>query len=294
MEVFLFFTIRHAIQYQYRSAVFLEPLTLRLRPRSDVFQRLVSFDLAILPRPAGRSDGVDLEGNSITSLWFDGTCSQLSILATSRVETLCTNPFRFIITDQSASKVPAGYQDETKSLLEPYLHRIDPCEALDEFAADALRETDGQTVSFLSALTGLIAGRFEKIVRMTGSPRRPSVTLEQGRGACRDLAVLFMDLCRSVGLASRFVSGYTEADQSGVQRELHAWAEVYLPGGGWRGFDPTLGLAVADRHVVAAASPVPEGASPMAGTFRGDAAGSMMNYEVSVVADIEKPGEDDQ
>jgi len=284
--VYLFFTIRHAIQYQYSTAVFLEPLLVRLRPRSDAFQRLIDFDLTVLPLPAGRSDSIDLEGTSSTSLWFDGTRNQLSLIATSRVETLCTNPFGFIITAEGVRQVPAQYPEGMQRLLTPHLQRTDPSGELDSFAHQVIRESGGQTVSFLSALALRISGICEKVVRRTGEPLRPSVTLEQKRGACRDLTVLFMDLCRSVGLASRFVSGYAEADQSEVRRELHAWAEVYLPGGGWRGFDPTLGLAVADRHVVAAASPVASWASPVAGTFRGDAAGSMMEYEVSVETDV--------
>ena len=283
--MYLFFTIRHAIQYHYSTAVFLEPLLIRLRPRSDAFQRLIDFDLTVLPLPAGRSDSIDLEGNSSTSLWFDGTRSQLSLIATSRVETLCTNPFRFIITAEGVLQVPAQYPEGMQALLTPHLQRTDPSGELDSLAHQVIRETGGQTVPFLCALAQRISCTCEKVVRRTGEPLPPSVTLEQRRGACRDLTVLFMDLCRSVGLASRFVSGYAEAGQRGVRRELHAWAEVYLPGGGWRGFDPTLGLAVADRHVVAAASPVASWASPVAGTFRGDAAGSTMDYQVSVAED---------
>lgn len=238
-----------------------------------------------MPEPAGRSDTVGMEGNASTSLWFNDTCHQLSILATSRVETLCTNPFQFIITSPAASRVPAVYPDETRQFLKPYLQRVDRSDKPAALVAEAIKETEGQTVPFLCSLARIISGRFEKLVRKTGPPLLPLVTLEQGRGACRDLTVLFMDLCRSVGLASRFVSGYTGFAEKGVKRELHAWAEVYLPGGGWRGFDPTLGLAVADGHVAAAAGSAPAGALPIFGTYRGDAAGSMMNYEVSVVTD---------
>lgn len=204
-------------------------------------------------------------------------------MATSRVETLCTNPFGFIITAKDVTRVPAVYPEQMRTLLEPYLRRSDPSDDLEGFAADAIREADAQTVPFLCALARLIEARFTKVVRRSGSPVPPSVTLQQGRGACRDLTVLFMDICRTVGLASRFVSGYTDRREKGMPGELHAWAEVYLPGGGWRGFDPTLGLAVTDRHVAIAASPVAAGASATAGTFRGDASGSVMEYEVSVV-----------
>jgi transglutaminase-like putative cysteine protease len=285
MEVCLLLTIRHTIEYRYHAPVFFEPLTLRLRPRSDVFQRLIAFDLEVAPLPAGRSDCIDLEGNSSTSLWFEGMHNRFSIVATSRVETMCANPFGFIITAESASRIPVVYPEELANLIEPYLHRIDPCEEVDEWAATAIRQTNGQPVSFLCALAGQIAQEFSKVVRRTGAPLLPSVTVKERCGACRDLTLLFMDVCRSVGLASRFVSGYVEDCKSGVRGELHAWAEVFLPGGGWRGFDPTLGLAATDRHVAVAASPLPLGASPVDGTFRGDSAGSTMDYEVSVLRD---------
>ncbi len=217
MEVCLLFTIRHAIQYQYEETVFVEPILLRLRPRSDVFQRLIAFDLDILPRPAGRSDNMDLDGNSSTSVWFDGTCSQLSLVATSRVETLCTDHFAYIITEESAARVPVVYPEIMRGSLEPFLRRIDSGKELDALAEEVIRATDGETVSFLCALAAQIARRFSVVVRRDGSPLRPSVTLAQESGACRDLTLLFMDICRSLGLASRFVSGYTESARDGVR-----------------------------------------------------------------------------
>jgi transglutaminase-like putative cysteine protease len=83
------------------------------------------------------------------------------------------------------------------------------------------------------------------------------------------VSVLFMDACRTQGLAARFVSGYHEGDPDEEEKHLHAWAEVYVPGGGWRGFDPALGLAVADRHVALAAAVSPAQTMPVCGTFRG-------------------------
>ena len=93
--------------------------------------------------------------------------------------------------------------------------------------------------------------------------------MEQRQGACRDFAVLFIDACRCVGLAARFVSGYQDAYRSMGKRDLHAWAEVYLPGAGWRGYDPTRGLAVADHHVAVAAAADPQNAAPVTATYRG-------------------------
>ena len=84
-------------------------------------------------------------------------------------------------------------------------------------------------------------------------------------GSCRDYAVLFMEVCRAMGIPARFVSGYQEGDTEQESRDLHAWAEVYLPGAGWRGYDPTLGLVVSDRHIPLAASAIPSYASAIEG-----------------------------
>jgi transglutaminase-like putative cysteine protease len=92
--------------------------------------------------------------------------------------------------------------------------------------------------------------------------------------------VLFIDICRAVGLAARFVSGYQEGDADQDRRYLHAWAEVYIPGAGWRGFDPTQGMAVADRHVAVAAAADPQFASPVMATYRGN------NVEAELIADV--------
>jgi transglutaminase-like putative cysteine protease len=109
------------------------------------------------------------------------------------------------------------------------------------------------------------------IHREQGPPWPAERTLRERRGACRDLAVLFNDVCRFVGFPARFVSGYQVDVPEEARPELHAWSEVYLPGAGWRGFDPSQGLAVADRHVPLAASRTPWMASPTSGTYRGTA-----------------------
>lgn len=97
------------------------------------------------------------------------------------------------------------------------------------------------------------------------------------------MAVLFMEVCRSVGIPARFVSGYSEGDIDMERRHLHAWPEVYLPGAGWRGFDPTLGLATADRHVAVAASHSAEGATPVMGAFWNLQASSQLECQLELL-----------
>ncbi len=255
-----------------------------MRPRSDVSQRLIDFSLDVLPAPTGLSDCTELDGNFSSTMWFDDQRQTLCLLATSNVETLVTNPFVFIITDPNTCNVPVAYSDNIIDQLNPYRRRIDKGTTVDKFTDLIIRESGNQTVRFLSELAAKISTSFEIVFRRTGKPFEPAVTLRRGQGACRDLSLLFIDACRSLGLASRFVSGYTQGLPTGDDGELHSWAEVYLPGTGWRGFDPTLGLAVADKHVAVAASPDPEGAAPVVGTFRGDSAMADMRYEVLVTA----------
>ena len=97
----------------------------------------------------------------------------------------------------------------------------------------------------------------------------PGQTLAGGTGACRDMAELFVDACRAQGLAARFVSGYCESEVVDAERYLHAWSEVYLLGGGWRGFDLSLGIAVSNRHVAIAHEPSHAAARPYEGSYRG-------------------------
>jgi transglutaminase-like putative cysteine protease len=124
---------------------------------------------------------------------------------------------------------------------------------------------------------------FHHIGRPDGEPMGAAETLRSRSGACRDTAMLYVQACRSLGLAARFVSGYSMHHPEEVsEHELHAWAEVYLPGGGWRAYDPSLGLAVADGHVALAAAPDHHLAAPVSGRYRGTGVGSSMRYAVEV------------
>jgi transglutaminase-like putative cysteine protease len=151
-----------------------------------------------------------------------------------------------------------------------------------EFAATIAAGVNGQILPFLSELSRKIHQEIDMPIREVGQPLPAEQTLREKRGACRDASVLFMECCRSQGIAARFVSGYQEGDNEAERRYMHAWAEVYLPGGGWRGYDPTHGLAIADRHIAVAASARPEMAAPTRGTFRGTGAASRMHTDLKI------------
>lgn len=285
----MLYTVQHVTRYAYSSEVFLEPHTIRLRPRSDGSQDLRYFALRVNPAPAGRTDTLDAENNAVSRVWFNGVTPELTIETRFQVVTRRTNPFDFILGDRSA-RLPLIYSRDLADQLAPYRRRADVSspsgedDPVAEFAHDVAREAGYDTLAFLTALTHRMQGMMRIEIRDDGAPFAPAQTLVTRCGACRDLTVLFMDACRVMGLAARFVSGYQEGDPDTPRRELHAWAGVYLPLAGWRGYDPTLGLVVADRHVAVCASVDPEGSSPVAGTLRGTGATTKLTHEIRMTA----------
>jgi transglutaminase-like putative cysteine protease len=277
----MLFHVTHATRYEYAHPVFLEPHTFRLRPRCDGTQRVIRFQLQVHPAPRGLSEMLDADGNAVAEAWFEGVTGSLAVISTFDVETLRRNPFDYL-PGPPAAVLPLEYPAELAERLRPYLAGAAPGSRVEGLARAAAEASGREAVAFLAELNRRIHGECRGVVREDGDPRDPEETLEIRAGACRDLAVLFMAACRAAGIASRFVTGYHLASPGGGRGDLHAWAEVYLPGGGWRGFDPSKGLAAADRHIAVAAGPAPRDAAPITGTFRGSAAGSSMSAEVEI------------
>lgn len=270
----------HEIRFRYDAPVHLAPHTIRLRPRSDSWQRLERFELRLRPEPARLAEVADAEGNQVAHAWFSGATDTLAIRSKFEVETLREDPFDYLVLDERALRLPLTYAAELRPHLAPAIRRQEPRDpAVEEFAAAVASQAEGRTLPFLAGLSSEIARTHAWVVRPQGGAAEPGATLRARRGACRDLAVLFLACCRSQGVAARFVSGYQEGGPGGEQ-QMHAWAEVYLPGGGWRGYDPTQGLAVADRHVAVAASSDQRLAAPTQGAFGGRAAALPMEYAV--------------
>jgi transglutaminase-like putative cysteine protease len=158
-----------------------------------------------------------------------------------------------------------------------------PALQIAQFAARLARKANHDTEAFLSALNEALHSEFQREIREHGAPQPPEVTLQRRCSACRDLAVLFMLVCRTEGIAARFVSGYqARAEIERERRYMHSWPEVYIPGGGWRGFDPVHGTAVGDAHVALAASREASGAAPIEGTYFGPGDTSRMSVEPKI------------
>lgn len=285
----MLFHIDHSTEYRFTRPVFFEPHSFRFQPRSDAAQRVLRYQLEIDPTPVGVTTSLDADGNLVTQAWFEGLHDRMTIHASSEVETLRENPYDYLLTPENA-RLPVGYQPFEQTQLSHAMKRVnvptvcDPVRELAEKVRDAARY---ELVPFLTRLSTTICERFKLVRRETGTPWPAVTTIEQRQGACRDLAVVFVDACRCVGLAARFVSGYQDAYRSMGKRDLHAWAEVYLPGAGWRGYDPTRGLAVAEHHVAVAAAADPLLAAPVTATYRGNDVESELQTEVSIESHAE-------
>ena len=171
-------SIRHELRFSYTKPVFLEPTLVRLRPRDDFSQKLERFDLEVDPQPAGRSDELDLLGNSGSLLWFNEQCPSLTLKVRSQVETLLTNPFNYLVTDPQTLKLPARYNQENRLALNPYLYRHQPDKAVEDLAQSLLMESDDNTLNYLYHATDFISREFQHV-----SPRQ-----RRGLGAGQDPA----------------------------------------------------------------------------------------------------------
>jgi transglutaminase-like putative cysteine protease len=277
------FEIDHHTRYDYSSPVALGPQTVRLRPRPDGGVRELVWTLTLDPRPRVRSDQLDAEGNLVSRLWFSGETQHLEVGVHLRAETSRANPFDFV-PDLGANRLPMDYAPAEVFALAPYRDQATPDPAVRELLGRIEAASDGSPVGFLTGLNAWIYRQIEREIRDLGAAQPPAQTLRLGRGACRDQTVLFVAAARGAGLAARFVSGYQDKSAMKTDRRyLHAWPEVYLPGGGWRAFDPTRGIVVADGHVPVAASATPTGAAPVEGSYFGNAK-SEMDFHLSILA----------
>ena len=252
------YRIVHHTRYHYPEPVQLGSHILRLQPRVDGSQQLHYFTCEIIPTPSKAIDWLDLNGNVCRQLWFANTdITTLTMASQCDVETLRSNPFDYL-APAWAITAPVDYPQSLQRQIAPYLTAAySDSPAVIDWAHQLLHQVDSNVSLFLTHLTQTIYQTCAYQTRHHGPPWPPGIVLAKQQGTCRDFTVLFMAACRAVGLAARFVSGYQRGDADQEAHDLHAWPEVYVPGGGWRGFDPTLGLAVADGHIALAAAADP-------------------------------------
>ena len=209
----------------------------------------------------------------------------LKIEAKILVEIQEFNPFNFLIHPPEYSTLPFVYGKKTKELLKPALKTSFPSEPMKQLTQNILRETNHQTLPFLTELTKRIHQIFTVESREKGAPHRPEYTFLKGKGSCRDLAWMQIHMLRSLGIASSFTTGYLYLDGNNPSFELHAWVEVYLPGAGWMGFDPSHGLLAGKYHIPVASSSFYSRTMPVSGTIRGKAKNKLTNQlEITLIS----------
>jgi transglutaminase-like putative cysteine protease len=261
--------IRHLTHYQYAEPVTLLPHTLHLRPRDGHDIRVQSSKLDISPAFSIHWKR-DVYGNSVAVVEFQQEASELTIASEVVVENYVEEPLHFVLEDY-AQLFPFDYDPQEQIDLAPYkspIYQQDQA-MVNDWLADLCNPAYRiDTITMLTSLNTKIANGLSYTVREEPGVQSPSQTLLSGMGSCRDFATLFIESCRHCGLASRFISGYVcNENVDPWSTATHAWAEVYLPGSGWRGFDPTSGELVSGDHIAVAVHRHPEAIPPVSGEF---------------------------
>ena len=282
-------SIEHTTTYRYARPVQFGPHKLMTRAVEghDVQIRKSGLAISVPHRVRWLHD---IFGNSVAMVELLEPGSELEIRSTLQVEQYNTNPFDFVLEPQ-AVEFPFHYLEADAHDTAPFLRRHHPEDenAIRSWVRPFLDpQGRAKTMDFFTALTKSVPIAFQYNVREEPGVQSPGRTLKLRTGSCRDFALLFMEAARLMGVAARYVSGYLcRADAGGTLAQAsdatHAWAEVYLPGAGWKGFDPTCGILAADYHVRTAVSRAPEQAVPVDGTFKGSAS-DYLGMEVQVHA----------
>ena len=275
--------LSHHTAYAYHEPVRFRTHRLMVRPREGHDVHIESSVLRITPSHSV-SWVRDVNGNCIALVDFPGASDRLDFLSELVLDLYNTNPLDFIL-EESAYRYPFSYAPEVAADLEPCLRLLYPDEAEDLRRWGRQFWSEGETietVSLLQRVNLFIVKNFEYVRREAKGVQNPVETLEKKSGSCRDFAALMLELCRSWGLGARFVSGYMLAGgDEPAGSSTHAWIEVYLPGAGWKGFDPTTGLVAGALHIAVAVARDPRTIPPIAGSYIGPAT-AFKNIHVDV------------
>jgi transglutaminase-like putative cysteine protease len=276
--------IRHRTTYRYNAPVRFGTHRLMIRPREGHDLQIESSILDITPAHRLLHWMRDVNGNSIAKVDFTEQSDTLMFYSELLLSHYDSNPLDFTL-EEAARYYPFVYDPDSQPELAPFIQMLYPKDitAVRDWAAQFWRAGDTlETLSLLQRINHFIHETFQYRRRDEIGVQTPAETLWKNSGSCRDFAALMLETCRFWGLAARFVSGYMlcEATEAGGA-STHAWAEVYLPGAGWKGFDPTTGLMTGAQHVTVAVSRNPERAAPISGSFVG-LTSAFRNIEVDV------------
>jgi Transglutaminase-like superfamily/Bacterial transglutaminase-like N-terminal region len=261
----------HSTHYEYSEMVHFTSHQVLLRPREDHHTRVLSFSLRTMP--SGSITWLrDTQENCIARCAIGGQSKQLVIHADMTVELLQENPFDFIL-EESAAHYPFHYSENDRESLGYYLMPLPASTQVSQWVDKVLGPRQGETLALLTKLCLQVFQSNHYNRREEMGFQSPNETLQLQSGTCRDFALLFMAACRELNVACRFVSGYLYVPPSQNNQEnraenaMHAWCEVYLPGAGWKGFDPTHGIMTGNFYIPVAVTGLPETINPVQGSY---------------------------
>ena len=272
-------SIYHLTHYKYDNPVQLGPQVIRLKPAAHSRTKVLSHSLKVTPENHFVNLQQDPYGNYLARFVFPDPVTEFKIEVDLVADMTVYNPFDFF-TEEVAVKWPFEYPEDLRDDLKIYMTPEPSSPALDAFMA-TIDKTPGQgTIDMVVGLNARLQHDVGYVIRMEPGVQTPEETLTSARGSCRDSSWLLVQILRRLGFAARFVSGYliqlapdlkaldgpsgTEVDFT----DLHAWTEVYIPGAGWIGLDPTSGLLTGESHIPLAATPHYKNAAPITGAYR--------------------------
>jgi uncharacterized protein (DUF2126 family)/transglutaminase-like putative cysteine protease len=267
--------LHHISRYTYDRPVTLAPQVVRLRPAPHCRTPILSYSLKITPEAHFLNWQQDPFGNYLARIVFPEKTTHFVVETDLIAEMAVYNPFDFFL-EKEAEEFPFYYEPAERKSLESFLEPAAQGPLFARFL-DGVDQTPQRTIGFLVALNARLNHEIRYVVRMEPGVQTPEETLTLGSGSCRDSAWLLVQLLRHLGLAARFASGYLiqlTADIKALDgpvgtavdfTDLHAWCEVYLPGAGWVGLDPTSGLFAGEGHIPLACTPEPSSAAPISG-----------------------------
>ncbi len=268
--------IKHNTYYKYDRLVSASPHIIRLKPAPHSRTPIHSYSLQITPKEHFINLQQDAFGNYLARVVFPNKLREIKVEIEVIAEMTAINPFDFFV-EEYAEKFPFQYKVQEKKELTPYFEVVEDSPLLEQWLKEFDQYKGSRIVDFLVAVNQALYHRIKYTIRLEHGIYTCEETLSKESGSCRDSAWVLVQTMRHLGIAARFVSGYLvqlKSDQKSVDgpsgpeqdfTDLHAWCEVYIPGAGWIGLDPTSGLLAGEGHIPLCCTPDPVSASPITG-----------------------------